>query len=84
MNQPDSKSELSLLTVKQAASCLCCSQANLYSLIERGELPVVQIGVHKGYRIDRRDLELFIEGRKFRYRSEAQPIPKGTLKHLRC
>lgn len=75
--------DLQLLTIKQAANRLCCSAANVYALIETGVLAVVQVGRRKGYRIDLRDLEAFIQSRKFRY--EAPPVTKRTkaLKHLR-
>lgn len=72
-----------LLTVKQAALQLGCSPANVYSLIERGELPIVRIGRHKGYRVDVRDLDAFVNGRKVRFRSAAPQLPRQPLKHLR-
>ena len=38
-----------LLTVKQVAARLGCSQATVYMLLDRGELPFVPIGMTKGY-----------------------------------
>ncbi|MEZ6052576.1 MAG: excisionase family DNA-binding protein [Planctomycetaceae bacterium] len=40
-----------LLTIREAAGLLCCSEANVYALKEAGELPFVCVGV-QGYRID--------------------------------
>ena len=76
--------EFCLLTVQQVAECLCCSEKNVYKLIAKGKLPLVRIGLEKGYRVDSRDLDAFVSGRKFRYQPEAIPMPKATLKHLRA
>lgn len=79
--EPDDR--LQLLSVKQAAVRLCCSAANVYSLIEGGELAVVRVGRQKGYRIDLRDLDAFIADRKFRIGKVAPPPRRTTLKHLK-
>lgn len=72
-----------LLTVKQAANRLCCSAANVYALIETGRLAVVSVGKSKGYRIDLRDLEAFVNQRKFRFQTPRPVVPKTTLKHIK-
>ena len=73
-----------LLTVREAAAWLACSQANVYALVEKGDLPVVPVGRRKGYRFDRRDLEAFVEQRKFRYApAPPRPATKPRLRHLR-
>lgn len=74
-----------LLTVEQAAEYLSCSEANLYALIEAGDLPYVRVGRRKGYRIDRQDLDAFIESRK-QQKSDAaplKPVMRHRLKHIR-
>ena len=75
--------DVQLLTVKQAAFRLCCSAANVYGLIETGVLGVVQVGKRKGYRIDLRDLDAFVQNRKFRFQAPQAAAPKRTLKHLK-
>lgn len=72
-----------LLSVKQTAQSLACSVANVYALIEAGELAVVNVGKSKGYRIDRRDLEAFIQQRKFRFETPRPKLPTVRLKHIR-
>ena len=78
-----STEEFFLLTIKETAQRLCCKRANVYALIANGELPVVRIGMQKGYRVDVRDLDAFISDRKFRYRPQAARVPRPKLKHLR-
>ncbi|HEX6964099.1 MAG TPA: helix-turn-helix domain-containing protein [Lacipirellula sp.] len=79
-NEPGDR--LQLLTVKQTAARLCCSLANVYALIEKGELAVVRVGQQKGYRIDLRDLDAFVGERKFRFATAAPKPRRSTLKHL--
>lgn len=79
--QPDGR--LQLLSVKQAAARLHCSPANVYALVERGELAVVRVGKSKGYRIDLRDLDAFVGARKVRYVNESPKVPRRKLKHIR-
>jgi excisionase family DNA binding protein len=78
-------SETRLLTVKETATLLGCSRANVYALIDAGELPVISIGKSRGYRIDRQDIEQFIERRKTCKggRKPAPPAPRPKLKHIR-
>ena len=72
-----------LVSIKEAAELLGCSEANVYALREAGELPFVSIGVRKGYRFDLRDIEAFIERRK-ESRAAARPkVPRPRLKHIR-
>ena len=73
----------SLLTIRETAERLGCSEANVYALIEGGELPYVRIGRRKGYRIDPADLAGFIAGRK-EQREPARPrLHRPRLKHLK-
>ena len=73
-----------LLTVAEAAQFLGCSETNIYALIDGGDLPFVSIGRRKGYRLDRQDLESFIDRRK-QSKGAASPrkMPRPKLKHIR-
>ena len=77
--------EKRLLTVIETAEILGCSRANIYGLIEDGELPVVAIGKSRGYRIDRIDIDAFIERRKTRKqgRTPSPPATRPRLKHIK-
>ena len=75
--------DLQLLTVKQAAAVLGCSQTNVYALIGSGTLPVVPIGRSKGYRIDPRDLDGFVQSRKVRFQAPQTAKKATKLKHIR-
>ena len=81
-NANDSTTAKLLLTVNESAALLGCSRANVYGLIEAGELPVVAVGKSRGYRIDRRDLDEFIHRRKFRKEGEKPTAPRPRLKHI--
>ena len=74
-----------LLTIKEAADTLGCSETNIYSLIEAGELPVVAIGLRKGYRVDTQDIDAFILRRKQQkiVTPVKQPVSRPRLKHIR-
>ncbi len=74
-----------LLTVAEAATYLGCSRANVYALIDSGELPVVTIGKSRGYRIDRSDIDAFIQRRKTCKGDPkpAPPVSRPRLKHIR-
>jgi excisionase family DNA binding protein len=72
-----------LLTIKQTAEQLACSEANVYALISAGQLPFVRIGRRKGLRIDTRDLEDFIESRKVQYEQARPTQPRPRLKHIK-
>jgi len=79
-----STEEFCLLTIKETAQRLCCSAACVYALVASGELPVVRIGLQKGYRVDVRDLDAFVSDRKFRYRPQVAQLPRPKLTHLRA
>lgn len=73
-----------LVTVKEAARLLGCSEANLYGLLESGKLPYVPIGRRKGYRIDVEDLHRFIEQRKILNQpQESLHRARLRLKHVK-
>jgi excisionase family DNA binding protein len=72
-----------MMTIKQVAEHLQCSSANVYSLINNGELPVVSVGARKGYRIDPQDLENFISRRKMQKEGERVNRPRPRLKHIK-
>jgi len=74
-----------LMTISQAAERLGCSRANVYGLINDGELPVVSIGRSRGYRIDSQDIEAFIQRRKSqRDGGQTVPLPaRPRLKHIK-
>ena len=75
--------ESRLLTVEKVARFLGCSAANVYGLIDSGALPFVSIGIRKGYRIDIKDIESFIQDRKQHKSQQSSPAPRPKLKHLR-
>lgn len=72
-----------LLTITDAAQCLGCSEANVYALLNSGELPFVRVGKSKGYRIDVVDLERFIQSRKTCHEGAPPKIARPRLKHIR-
>lgn len=74
-----------LLTVSEVAAYLGCSVGNVYALIDAGELPVIAVGKSRGYRIDPRDLDEFLNRRKTRNvgAKSPAPMPRPRLKHIR-
>ena len=74
-----------LMTIKQTAILLGCSTANVYALIDSGELPVISVGKSRGYRIDQRDIEEFVSRRKTWKGGARQrvPLPRPRLRHIR-
>lgn len=72
-----------LMTVASAAQFLGCSEANVYALIRGGELPYVTIGRSKGFRLDRADLEAFIEHRKQQRAATVRRPSRPRLKHIK-
>lgn len=72
-----------LLTVGAAAEALGCSEANIYALIDAGELPFVSIGRRKGYRIDAADIAAFVERRKQQKAVATPRLSRPRLKHIR-
>jgi excisionase family DNA binding protein len=83
MQRTDPDSSFYLLTVNETAQRLGCSTANVYALIQSGELPVVPVGRRKGYRIDIRDLAQFADNRKFRCMARVSETQPRHLRHLR-
>jgi len=71
-----------LLSVREVAEHLGCSQANVYGLINRGCLPVIRVGQSKGYRVDPHDLETFLRQRKVQYEAAELVVPRPRLKHI--
>lgn len=58
---------LEMLLLAEVAERLRCSPSNVYSLIESGRLLAVRTGAGgKGYRVDEKDLQVFIEESKTR------------------
>ena len=69
---------MQLLTFNQAAELLSCSRNGVQILVDRGDLPVINLS-ERIRRIDQADLIAFIEQKKCRYikektRSTGQPI----------
>ena len=80
---PSPRTPATLLTVKEVAAILACSEKNVYSLIEGGQLPFVPIGQSKGYRIDHDDLSKFIAARKMQNEDRKPKAPRPRLKHIK-
>ncbi|TWT57909.1 Helix-turn-helix domain protein [Thalassoglobus neptunius] len=72
-----------LLTISDVAEILVCSRRNVYGLIEKGELPYIQTGVSKGYRIDPEDLAAFIQTHKQQKEGAKPRALRPPLKHLK-
>lgn len=81
--QSDELEGARLISVAETARFLGCSEANVYALLDSGDLPYVLIGRRKGYRIDLRDLESFIERRKRKQAAAPVKVPRPRLKHIR-
>jgi excisionase family DNA binding protein len=81
---PGDDSTNRLMTVKEAAAHLGCSTKNVYALIQQGLLPVIQIGIAKGYRIHSDDLAAFLRERRIQIET-AKHIkpPRPRLRHIR-
>jgi excisionase family DNA binding protein len=68
-----------LYTANEAAERLRCSPANVYALLETGELAVTRTGAgRKGLKVKGSSLSAFLEDR-----TEGGPAPKMRFKHLR-
>lgn len=50
-----------MLTLDQVAEELQVNRAGVYAMVRRGELPALKLGGRGMWRVDRRDLETFIE-----------------------
>ena len=72
-----------LLTMKQVAEQLGCSMTNVYTLVGRGLLPVIRVGQSKGYRIDRHDLDAFLQERKLQFEAVPRSVSRPRLKHIK-
>jgi excisionase family DNA binding protein len=69
--------------VRQAATELGCSIANVYALLNKGELPFVSVGQSKGYRIDTADIARFVSQRKVQREGAKPRVPRPQLKHIK-
>lgn len=79
---------VTLLSLKEVAEMLGCSEENVRGLVKTGQLPHVNVGVRNCLRVLRADLEFFIESRRKQNQPDVPPAaPKtnsvGTLKHIR-
>ena len=70
------ESDPRLLTYQQAAKALQVSDRTVWAFVDRGELPAVRIG--RSVRIDRRDLDEFIELAKGHEPSAPDAQEKGA------
>jgi excisionase family DNA binding protein len=50
-----------MLTLDQVAEELQVNRAGVYAMVRRGELPALKLGGRGMWRVDRRDLEAFID-----------------------
>lgn len=67
-----------MLTLDQVAEELQVNRAGVYAMVRRGELPALKLGGRGMWRVDRRDLETFIEqARDDTARSGSQNIPSS-------
>ena len=63
------------LTLDDVAEELALTRAQMYSLIRSGELPAIQVGPKKVWRIERSKLEEYIE-RQYAAAASAGPAAK--------
>lgn len=54
-----------LLTLEQAAERLCVSRTTVQELVDRGELPCVEV-TGRAIRVDPRDIEAFLKAKRVR------------------
>lgn len=59
----DNQKSIRLLNVHHVASCLCCTENMIYSLIQDGSLKAIRIG-KRALRITESSLNEFIESRE--------------------
>jgi excisionase family DNA binding protein len=76
--QPDLDIEPRFYTLDQTARYLNVSQAQVYALVRSGELPAVKIGGRGVWRVDRRQLEAYIERLLEETREWAKAHPLAT------
>jgi len=60
--QPDLEIEPRLFTLEQTARYLNVSRPQVYSLVRSGELPAIKLGGRGVWRVDRHQLDVYIEG----------------------
>ncbi len=60
-SQPDLKIEPRFYTLDQTAQYLNVSRPQVYALVRSGELPAVKLGGRGVWRVDRQQLEIYIE-----------------------
>ena len=58
-----------MLTIDDVADRLAVSGKQVRSLIQRGELPAMQVGDKRMYRVDEADLDAFVAQEKERVRA---------------
>ena len=59
--QPDLEIEPRLFTLEQTARYLNVSRPQVYSLVRSGELPAIKLGGRGVWRVDRHQLDVYIE-----------------------
>ncbi|MFE5293007.1 helix-turn-helix domain-containing protein [Isoptericola sp. NPDC056618] len=64
------------LSVKNVADELAISEAQVYTLVRSGELPAIQVGPKKVWRIERAKLEEYIERQ---YEATQEAIRHGLV-----
>ncbi len=63
MNESESPNSLGrFLTLADTAELLRISASEAYALVRSGELPAIRVGAHGHWRIERAELEAYIEG----------------------
>ena len=60
--QPDLEIEPRFFTLEQTARYLNVSRPQVYSLVRSGELPAIKLGGRGVWRVDRHQLDVYIEG----------------------
>ena len=53
-----------LLTIEDVAEFLQVDRASVYRFIRQADLPAVRLGAHGHYRVDSRELDQWLEGRR--------------------
>jgi excisionase family DNA binding protein len=70
------------MTIREVAVRLNCSIANVYALVNAGELPVVQVGCRRGFRVEETDLADFVMRRKSQLSPNGGRRRRARLKHI--
>lgn len=66
------------LSVDDVADELAISRAQVYTLLKTGELPAIQVGPKRVWRIERAKLEEYIERQ---YAAVLQAVERGDVAH---